>query len=658
MVIHHDTDEETDHMEIASTGDSIDISEDDHEQRHVIEEPPQPLNEIVEVEEEDDEVVTVLKTPRAQPLHVKPNFSVQEEFLDSPLAAKSHFSKNNEDLDLDGSDKENVPAAPVKKPVTPRQSDRSDSFVTAMTSVAADEPVPTQEQDIRSDTIAPIEQTFDETRKDESIIETQVPVATSPPEHQMQLPSLPTRAPLNMKKSFGVRKSQATSLMESIAGRASIIPNRKTFLPTTQPIGQPSTVDIKPVEPKPVAIEPEALVTPKEEQSNPLTNDDTARVKKDKDDTITIIDTELHLGDQRLKSKFTTESQRIQDALNSLRTKSTPGQHLHDAQESGLEAETPAPVRMGEGQTIDIDEEEDWIPKKDYSSLAERLTNGQATHQTNMMQDIISTSMDPVPEKSTSHESVPPPVIEIPESRFPIAKAAVVPPHASPASGLFEKFENAAAKAEGVIRNAIAMITNPTPEPEPATHQLLRTPPPAKPVYPDLTEPNENFTIHYDDGASLDSHRDSTYFTQSEAPSQPSQIDIDLPAPQSAAPNPPTQDMPPAMPPPRKDQLPAPKPKPVPVSIRVPTASQRQKEQQKKAMQQVGTGIYPTLTQSRSVPDLATPGKLAREEARMSTASVQSTGTYIRGGGQIKALNAAKVAKQRVFQSFTFELMW
>ena len=54
-------------------------------------------------------------------------------------------------------------------------------------------------------------------------------LATSPPEHQMQLPSLPTRAPLNMKKSFGVRKVSTKSLMESIAGRASIIPNRKTF---------------------------------------------------------------------------------------------------------------------------------------------------------------------------------------------------------------------------------------------------------------------------------------------------------------------------------------------------------------------------------------------------------------------------------------------
>lgn len=656
MVIHHDSDEELDHVEFASTGDSIDISEDDHEQRHAIGEPPQPLNEIVEVEEEDDEVVTVLKTPRPQPLHAKPNFPVQEEFLDSPLAAKSHFSKNNEDLDLEGSDKENVPALPIKKPIIPRPSDRSDSYVTAMTSVAADEPVPTPEDDIRSDTLEPIEQrTTEETRKEEVIIETQVPVATSPPEHQMQLPSLPTRAPLNMKKSFGVRKSQATSMMESIAGRASIIPNRKTFFPTAQPMEQQSTVDVKLAEPKPVVAEPQPLVTPKEEQSNPLTNDDPARVKKDKDDTITIIDTELHLGDQRLKSKFTTESQRIHDALNSLRTKSTPGQPLRDAQESILEVETPAPVRMGEGKTIDVDEEEDWIPKKDYSSLAQRLTNGQLTQHTDMMQDVISSSGEA--EKPTTTDPVPPPVIKMPDPRSPIVKATVVPPPESPASGLFEKFENAAAKAEGVIRNAIAMITNPSPDPKSTvTHQLARTPPPSKhtTLYPDLTEANENFTIHYDDDrTSLDSRRDSTYFTQSEAPSQPSQLDIEPPVPHPAPP-PASQEIPPAMPPPRKDQLPAPKPKPVPVSIRVPTASQRQKEQQKKALQQVGTGMYPTLTQSRSVPDLATPGKLAREEVRLSTASVQSTGAYIRGGGQIKALNAAKLAKQKVLPiSFT-----
>ena len=625
----------------------MDISEDDHEQRHPIEEAPQPLNEIVEVEEEDDEVVTVLKTPRAQPLHAKPNFPTQEEFLESPLAAKSHFPQQNEDLDLEGSDKENIPALPMKKPITPRASDRSDSYVTAMTSVAPDEPVPTQEHDTRSDTPAPIE-AVEEQRKEETIIETKVLVATSPPEHQMQLPSLPTRAPLNMKKSFGVRKSQATSVMESIAGRASIIPNRKTFIPTAQPVEEQSIMDIKLVEPKPAPVEPQPIVTPVEEHSNPLTNGDPARVKKDKDDTITIIDTELHLGDQRLKSKFTTESQRIHDALNSLRTKSMPGQPLRDGQERILEAETPAPVRMGDGQTLDIDEDEDWIPKKDYSSLAERLTNGQLTSQSDMMQDIISTAVQSIPEKPAT---IPPRVIESAEPRSPVIKAAALPPPASPASGLFEKFENAAATAESVIRNAIAMITNPVPEP-PTHHHLARTPPSSKPstnLYPDLTESdNENFTIHYDDRASLDSRRDSTYFTQSEAPSQPSQIDIDPPQP------PPAQEPPQslsAMPPPRKDQLPVAKPKPVPVSIRVPTASQRQKEQQKKALAQ-GTGIYPTLTQSRSVPDLATPGKLAREEARMSTASMQSTGTYIRGGGQIKALNAAKVAKQKVSQSF------
>lgn len=54
------------------------------------------------------------------------------------------------------------------------------------------------------------------------------------------------------------------------------------------------------------------------------------------------------------------------------------------------------------------------------------------------------------------------------------------------------------------------------------------------------------------------------------------------------------------------------------------------------------------MTQSRSVPDLATPGKLARDDtSRMSSVSVQSTGSFMKGGGQIKALNAAKLAKQR-----------
>jgi hypothetical protein len=97
--------------------------------------------------------------------------------------------------------------------------------------------------------------------------------------------------------------------------------------------------------------------------------------------------------------------------------------------------------------------------------------------------------------------------------------------------------------------------------------------------------------------------------------------------------------------PPPQNKKPDPKPKLVPVSIRVPTASQRQKEQQKKI---ATTTIYPTLTQSRSVPDLATPGKLARDDtSRMSSVSVQSTGSFMKGGGQIKALNAAKLAKQR-----------
>ena len=646
MIIHHDADEELELVEMESTEDSIDVSKDNLEQRFPVEIRPQPLNEILEVEEEEDEVVTVLKTPRPEPLQAKPKLPAQE-LLESPLAAKSHFPPNNEDLDLDGSDKENIPASRLKIPVTERPSDRSDSYVTAMTSVAADEPAIAKEPDVRNETPAPIERHIEETREAETIIETQVPVATSPPEHQMQLPSLPTRAPLNMKKSFGVRKSQATSLMESIAGRASIILNRKTFLPSTQPVEQLSAADFKPIEPKPAAVEPQLIATPVEEHSDMFTRDDPTGVKKEKDDTITIIDTELHLGDERLKSKFTTQSQRIHDALNSLLTKSTPGQLLRDAQERIVEAETPAPVRREDGQSIDAEEEEDWIPGKDYSSLAERLTNGQVTLQIDVMQDVISTGIKTVSEQIRTAETCRPPVVEIPQPRPSVVKSAIMPTPPSTASGLFEKFENAAAKAEGVIRNAIAMVTHPTPEP--TTHQLTHTPPPKeKPshLYPDPTESNENFTIHYDDRTSLDSRRDSTYFAQSEAPSQRSQVHIDPPQ----LVQPPAQEAPPthaAMPPPRKEPVPAPKPKPVPVSIRVPTASQRQKEQQKKALAN-GTGIYPTLAQSRSVPDLASPGKLAREESRMSTASVQSAGAYIRGGGQIKALNAAKLAKQRV----------
>ena len=158
----------------------------------------------------------------------------------------------------------------------------------------------------------------------------------------------------------------------------------------------------------------------------------------------------------------------------------------------------------------------------------------------------------------------------------------------------------------------MAIITNPSPEPPPPQQTNL---------YPNLNEPmteiqpSENFTLHDDDRTSLD----SAYFTQSDdAPSQPSQI-----AQENVTEHQQSQT---AMPPPRKGH-PATKPKPVPVSIRVPTASQRQKEQQKKALTQ-GTGIYPTLTQSRSVPDLASPGKMARDDARMSTASLQSQGKF------------------------------
>ena len=127
MIIHHDTDEETDHAEVTSVGDSIDISEDDHQAQQPIAVVARPLNEIEELEEEDDEVVTVLKTPR--PLHAKANFPKQDELLESPLAAKRI---PREEMDLDGSDKENVPT--LFKAATPRPSDRSDSYVTAVSS--------------------------------------------------------------------------------------------------------------------------------------------------------------------------------------------------------------------------------------------------------------------------------------------------------------------------------------------------------------------------------------------------------------------------------------------------------------------------------------------------------------------------------------------
>lgn len=621
LIIHHDTDEETDNVEVNSAVDSIDISEDEHEPRQLVEEVAQPLNEIEEVEEEDDEVVTVLKTPRA--LYAKANFPTQDELLESPLAAKSNA---HEEMDSDVSDKENVPT--FFKAATPRPSDRSDSYVTAVSNFPPEEV--SQESQLQSKPVAPIDNTPHE--EEQQIIETQVPVATSPPENQMQLPSLPTRAPLNMKKSFGVRKSHRTSLMESIAGRTSIIPNRKTFFGQAQASEQPETT-IKYVEAK--IVSSELAVTPIEEVSNTLRTEETPPGKKEKDDTITIIDTELHLGDQRLKTKFTTESQRIHDALNSLKIKSTPGQPLRDAQERIVEMETPAPLRMAETQSINVDENEDWIPKKDYSSLVERFTNDQNI-QENVTKS-VEMNIVTVEESEIPRKEIPAPVEKEPAPPVanPPTPAAPLPP-ASPASSTFK---NAAAQAVEVIRNAMAMMTNPNPHPPPSPIFKQQN------IYPDLTgepmtdiQPSENFTIHYDDRQSLDSHRDSTYFTQSDAPSQPSQVDID-PVPQDH------RKSHTAMPPPRKDQLPA-KPKPVPVSIRVPTASQRQKEQQKKAFTQ-GTGIYPSLTQSKSVPDLATPGKMARDEARMSNISVQSTGSFMRGG-QIRALNAAKLAKQKV----------
>jgi hypothetical protein len=682
LIIHHDAEEEPENIDTASLGgESMDISEDsfahsDHDSRIPVEDIPQPLNEITEEEEEEDEVVTVLKTPHANPLHTKPNFSVQEEFLESPLAGKSNPLRN-EDLDLDGSDKENNrPASHLRRaPATPRPSDRTDSFVTAIMSFPPEEQQAPELPQPREETPAPVDAVKHEVDApldhEEEIVEHQVPVAASPPEHQMNLPSLPTRAPLNMKKSFGVRKSHRTSLMETMAGRASIIPNRKTFFgQLTQPSDQntvPAEIASRPIEPTPAPVAPPVVpvVTPTEEVPNHLMDEEPVRGKKEKDDTITIIDTELHLGDQRLKSKFTTESQRIHDALNSLMTKSTPGQSLRDAHSKVIEAETPAPIRMTEAQEMEMDEEEDWIPKKDYSSLAERLANQPPVTDQNIEEPaFISPAETKIiqsekPSEIDALESdLPEPLIleEVPVQPVlapaPTSIAAVLPPP-SPTS---VTFKSAAAQAVEVIRNAIAVITHPTAEPveEPPTQQ-----PPSPPskfnLYPsfdddDLDEPmngieeSENFTVHYDDRLSLDSHRDSTYFTQSDRPSQPSQVEMENPfQPQLQASQEHRQSNI-AMPPPRKDPIPS---KPKPVSIRVPTASQRQKEQQKKLTQ--GTGLYPTLTQSRSVPDLATPGKLAKDEARMSSVSMQSTSSFMKGAGQIKALNAAKLAKQKVY---------
>jgi len=677
LIVHHDSEEDS-HLSMGI--DSSDLSTEtlsitsDHESIVAItNNPPKPLNEIVEEEEDDDEVVTVLKTPRPNALQMKSNaVSQQTELLESPLAAKSGPIQN-EDLDLEGSDKENVPLQNriTNTSTTPRPSDRSDSYVTALTSIAQDDLQPSQ---VHTHT-----ETVSETHPEEGVIETQVPVVTSPPEHQMQLPSLPTRAPLNMKKSFGVRKSQRTSLLESIGGRTSIIPNRKTFfgqmvqsqqLQPTEPVLKPSEAKSA-TEPSTTTGIPHPL--PSKEQST--TNDQTK--KKEKDDTITIIDTELQMGEQRLKTKFTTESQRIFDALNSLKNKSTPGQTLRDEdhEEKSMEIETPAPIRTAkegrEPQVIE-DEEDEWIPKKDYASLTTQLSNPSKDEPVRHVNEVVAskTEVEMVTTDNAQHEtikSVPrvAPVeknpSQIPQLKSPVVSKSILSPSAM-------SFKNAAAYAVEVIRNARAIIQSPSHDVPP--------PPPAQPqtnLYPKLTDdlddepmldiqPSENFTIHYDDDDN-DSKRDSTYFSQSDVPSQPTQPD-NIARPSAAqqehrqshvttAPMPPPQ--------PRKEFT---KPKPMPVKIHVPTASQRQKEQQKKALTQTATattsGIYPTLTQSRSVPDLASPGKLAMEQehSRMSSVSVQSTGAVMRGAGQIKSLNAAKLAKQRVSHYYlNYDLM-
>lgn len=679
LIIHHDTDDELENVEVASTGgDSLDISEDsfalssDHESRVPVEEAPQPLNEIVEVEEEDDEVVIVLKTPHAVPLHVKPHFATQEEFMDSPLAGKG-VPQRSGDMDLEGSDKENIPQSPVRRVFsTPRPSDRSDSYVTAPisfpvseTSVPQEIPESLQAQQLTEPQTEEIPNDHTTEVQQEEIIETKVPVATSPPEHQMQLPSLPTRAPLNMKKSFGVRKSHRTSLMETLAGRASIIPNRKTFFAqVTQNLEPTSSAEpvAKPAEPQPAPTESSItpLTTPVDEATNPVkqqSKEENPKGKKDKDDTITIIDTELHLGDQRLQTKFMNESQRIHDALNSLKLKSTPGQPLREAhQDRMLEAATPAPVRTVVDQDMEFDDEDDWIPRKDYSTLAQKLASEEPSKLAQPEEHIPAEAAkvpEPVVEDPLQVDSISPPTvsqqdpspIRSPVSTLPIS----APPPPSPSSSMFQ---SAAAHAMDVIRNALGVIIH--PHPSGPTEQIetdLAQPGQASSntnnIYPRLSEDldleamgdiqNENFTVHYDDRASMD----STYFTQSDGPSQPLAEPMQQTHRQSNIPDNPSHA---TMLPPPKQKV-DPKPKPVPVSIRVPTALQRQKEQQKKI---ASTTIYPTLTQSKSVPDLASPGKLPRDDtSRMSSVSTQSTGSFMKGAGQIKALNAAKMAKQR-----------
>ena len=650
----------------------MDLSEDsfaansDHESRIAVEEMPQPLNEIVEVEEEDDEVVTVLKTPHANPL-AKAN--VAEQSLESPLAGKS-VPRSAPDIDAYGSDKENIPASSFRKgSITPRPSSRrSESYVTAVTDIPSEDLADPQEPGQ-----LPLTEGVDYQSKQqqkEEIIETQVPLATSP-KHEMHLPSLPTRAPLNMKKSFGVRKSQRTSIMETLTRRSSAIPSWKTlFGQAKESSDHPTTIVTEPaaksiIESVASKAPAQTLTSATEAVIDPVVSP--AKIieeapRKEKDDTITIIDTELHLGEQRLKTKFTTDSQRIHDALNSLRIKSTPGQALRDARdahEKTIDTETPGPVQAAEGHIIDVDDEEEWIPKKDYSSLTERLVKDQAevhaeVHAADIGREAIpiesvtaeKTSQKTVIENQSVSAAVLSPAVQV-------AVAAV--PEPSPSTLMFN---NAAAQAAKVIRNAMAFITNPAgespaPKPQPSPSPVEKS----NNLYPRLDEDpqepmtdiqvNENFTVHYDDRTSVDSRRDSTYFTQTEAPSQLSQVEIEHP-PQSIQSHPPAEHRQShtAMPPPRKDQ---PLAKPKPVVMRVQTASQRSKEQQKKTQTATqGTGIYPTLSQSKSVPDLTSPEKVVREETRMSSVSVQSIGTYVKGTGQIKALNAAKLAKQRV----------
>lgn len=678
LIIHHDIEEENDNVESASNGgDSMmDLSEDsfattssDHDTRIHVEEPPKPLNEITEVEEEEDEVVTVLKTPHANPL-AKAN--IEETFMESPLAGKS-VHPFNRDMDIEGSDKENMPVSSLREgSVTPRLSSQlSESYVTARSDVPSEDP-PEPEPEPQAIPTKAVDNRPMEEQQNEEIIETQVPIATSP-KHEMHLPSLPTRAPLNMKKSFGVRKSHRTSLMETLARRSSVVPGWKALFGQPKETTEQPTTSTAPESTSKPAEQPassktlaQPVVTPTEEVVNTVVAPPMAEEppRKEKDDTITIIDTELHLGEQRLKTKFTTDSQRIHDALNSLRTKSTPGQALREAgelHERILEAETPAPVRINEGAAIEADDEEEWIPKKDYTSLTQRLAKEQAeilstenNHETQSVKAVVT--------KKAIQDETPPEARPVASSANISPPTLEAPPEAAPATSPSAlSFMNAAAQAAEVIRNAMAFITNASPTAEASTTKPQPSPTPAeKPtnLYPrlndEIDEPmmdiqvNENFSVHYNERESLESRADSTYFTQSEGPSQRTQTETEGPSQPAQASQPPIEQSQShtSMPPPKKDQSLA---KPKPVVMRVQTASQRSKEQQKKAQTTTqGTGIYPTLTSSKSVPDLATPAKMAREEARMSSVSVQSTGTYMKGTGQIKALNAAKLAKQKV----------